>query len=880
MPLATRMEIRPDSATETSPAQPLSVVAAFVGVALIGVASSVLPLGSQTPEEMAVLLGAVVLCATLFGFAMRRRGQPSVLHLLAPLSFLPVVAVTREILNTPSSGTASMVLLPVLWLALTGTPRQLVIAGACSVLTLALPIVLVGPPTYPTGEWRRVATTAAIITLIVPLVQRLVRRLSFERIRAESTVGHLDGIMRGTSLTTMVSCNLDGTIRFFNVGAENLLGMTRQDAVGQLSMVSLHDPDELSDLATEFGVDTPLEALAALAHSDQPNRTFRYQRAGGGSVTVRLTLSVLRGDNGAPSGYLAVGHDMTDEMEASRALEEANNQFRRLFTDAPHGVAVLDPAGTVLLMNRALRGILGLSHEAVQGASFAQFGPGDRTIRRHLHEVLTVRGQSVETDCVLVNQRGVEVHVALSSRYIEQEHDPGDVIFVNVVDVSERRRYQEQLSHLVDHDVLTGLANRRRFDTELGSRLAGHRLHGTQGALILLDLDHFKQVNDTLGHDAGDQLLVQVARVLEATVRRSDLVARTGGDEFAIVLDGVDRAGAEAVAAAVVEAVAELATGLVGVRRRVRASAGVVTFRAATEQNADLLALADMTMYDAKEAGRNRYAVLPEGGGNLPRMGVQLEWQRRIEEALEQDRFVLLYQPVVDVGTGRTVSAEVLLRMLGDDGARISPARFLSTAERVGLMPSVDTWVVNKAVATLPQLRAVRPGFAIGVNLSGQSLGDPGVESAIVAAVAQHGVQPGELVLEVTETVAVQDVSLARDFADRMTQAGCRFALDDFGAGFGSFHYLKHLAFDYVKIDGEFVATMADSEIDRTIVASMVRITHDLGKRAIAEYVADAEVLRLVTEAGVDLAQGFHLGMPVPLDEFLAGLRSADRQEV
>jgi EAL domain-containing protein (putative c-di-GMP-specific phosphodiesterase class I) len=274
-------------------------------------------------------------------------------------------------------------------------------------------------------------------------------------------------------------------------------------------------------------------------------------------------------------------------------------------------------------------------------------------------------------------------------------------------------------------------------------------------------------------------------------------------------------------------------------------------------------------MYDAKDAGRNQVVVLSEGDERGPRTAARLQWQSRIEAALVDDRFELHLQPIMDIATGRISSAEVLLR-LRDEGELVPPSRFLYIAERVGLMPQVDAWVVDRSLELLARIRRDHdPAFEFEVNLSGHSIGNPDIEKAIVASLERHGVEPHALILEITETAAVADVALARTFAERMTELGCSFALDDFGAGFGSFYYLKHLIFDYVKIDGEFVAHVHESAVDRTIMRSIVGIARDLGKRTVAEFVSEPEILEVCRDEGVDFAQGYLIGRPLPYDEFV-----------
>lgn len=652
----------------------------------------------------------------------------------AYLTFL-FVALLCEAGGGASSGLSALLFVPILWLAITGSQRELYVASALAGLTILVPILVIGPPHYPVDDWRR----AFVLVLLTVVLGRVVQRI-----------------------------------------------MTRLER----------------------------------------------------------------------------------ETRAARAAADQSEQF---FLDAPHGVAVLDIEGRIQFVNASLCGLVGLPPDEFEGMLLMDLAPpGDTAVANHLARVHENASRSSASDLVLRDYRGQDVHVALSSRLLCR---PGsvepDILLVNVVDVSERRRYQDRLAHLVDHDVLTGLANRRRFDSELQRHLERCRRYGNSGAVLLLDLDNFKQVNDSLGHNAGDELLVTIGGLLRRAVRDTDVVARLGGDEFAVLLTDGDQDAAMRVGETIVDVVRDHAATLDGVRRRVTASVGAVTFKAASEHATDVLALADMTMYDAKEAGRNQVALLPEGEIRPPRFSARLQWQSRIEDALEHDRFELHLQPIMNLANDRITSAEVLLR-LRDEDELVPPSRFVYIAERVGLMPRVDAWVVENSLAMLARLRQLDPMFELEVNLSGHSIGNPEVELAIRESLIRHDVDPRALVLEITETAAVADVALARAFAERITALGCAFALDDFGAGFGSFYYLKHLIFDYVKIDGEFVAHVHESQVDRTIMRSIVGISRDLGKRTVAEFVSDPEILAVCRAEGVDYAQGFLIGKPVPYDEFVA----------
>jgi diguanylate cyclase (GGDEF)-like protein len=436
-------------------------------------------------------------------------------------------------------------------------------------------------------------------------------------------------------------------------------------------------------------------------------------------------------------------------------------------------------------------------------------------------------------------------------------------------DVTERNAAHRRLQHLADHDPLTGLVNRRRFEQEVAHHLSLCRRYGPRGAVLLIDIDHFKYVNDTLGHAAGDELIAQVADALRERLRESDVLARLGGDEFAVLLPQVDQAGAEAVARSLVEDLRGHARGTRQDRPRpVTASIGVAMTPAADLTANELLTQADLAMYDAKEAGRDQAATYRDEaaeaeaghGAEVAGIRTRVRWLDRVQTALEQDRFVLHGQPIVELASGLTVGHELLLRMVGEDGELIPPISFLPVAERFGLIPAVDRWVVAKAI---PLAAAHRTRFSI--NLSARSIGDPGLVRFIAEQILDAGLDPAALTFEITETAAVTNIASARVFAEALRDLGCRLSLDDFGAGFGTFAYLKHLPFDEVKIDGEFVSGCTRSGFDQMVIDAVVHMASTLGKTTVAEFTGDRETAELLRAAGVTHAQGFHLGRPGPL---------------
>ncbi|KRE56326.1 EAL domain-containing protein [Phycicoccus sp. Soil748] len=590
-------------------------------------------------------------------------------------------------------------------------------------------------------------------------------------------------------------------------------------------------------------------------------------------------VSPLPGTSTTSGAALIMARDVSRDRARERELRASHDRVQRLFVDAPHGIAVLGRDGVIRQVNPSLCVLLGRDEDDLVGMPLAGLGAAqDETVAELLAGATDGDAAAGRADWTVVTPAGGQVHLSLSSTVLAGAEDE---VLVNFADVSERFVYEQQLAHLADHDVLTGLANRRKFSAELDRHLAYCRRYGARGALLLIDLDHFKEVNDTLGHGAGDELLVGLAGVLRRSVRASDVVARLGGDEFAVLLIETDLAGTELVAANLVAAVRAHETTLGPAADAVTASVGAVVIEGDSQSAEELMSSADALMYQAKNTGRDGWAVLPTGAECPPEAGAAadapvLTLTERLEQALAEGGFRLQLQPIWDVRAGRVIGAEALLR-LGEGDTAVSPAQFLPHAELSDLILDVDRWVVEHAVPLLARCRAVQPDFELAVNLSGRSVGDAVLERVVLDTLDQHGVDPSGLVLEVTETAAVADLEAARGFVERLSAEGCRFALDDFGAGFGSFHYLKNLPFDYVKIDGEFVTACDVNATDRAIVSSVVAIAHRLGKQAVAEFVGSPEILHVLEEEGVDFAQGHHIGRPADPDAFLEALAEPAR---
>jgi diguanylate cyclase (GGDEF)-like protein len=436
-------------------------------------------------------------------------------------------------------------------------------------------------------------------------------------------------------------------------------------------------------------------------------------------------------------------------------------------------------------------------------------------------------------------------------------------------DITDRDRFESELLYLADHDVLTGLFNRRRFEQDIARRVAHAARYGTGGAVLMLDLDDFKDVNDTLGHRAGDVVIKDIAQLLADRLRSTDSVARLGGDEFAMLLPEADEDDARAVARTLLDAIRHHRCTFGGRQLKVTASIGIALVNDVDDDGEDEpLGRADVAMYEAKESGRDRCAVyVSEAHREI--MEARLTMIDRIRGALEYDLLEMHCQPILDLRTGTVSQYELLLRMVDEDGQILPPKEFLGIAERYGLMREIDRWVVDQAIGLVAGWEKHGDRLQLEVNLSAKTLGDPEFPDWVEERFASAAIDTSCLIFEITETAAIANMDEAKNFVNRLTRLGCKFALDDFGAGFGSFHYVKYLPIDYVKIDGDFVRNLAESSTDQSVVKAIVQLARGLGKRTIAEFVGDDPTVELLRDYGVDYAQGYQVGVPRPVREVL-----------
>lgn len=435
--------------------------------------------------------------------------------------------------------------------------------------------------------------------------------------------------------------------------------------------------------------------------------------------------------------------------------------------------------------------------------------------------------------------------------------------------LAQAAKTEAQLRYIADHDSLTGLLDRRRFRSELDQYVSFTARYGGQGAVMIIDIDALKGVNDSFGHHVGDQLIRRVAGIMRERVRTTDIVARLSGDEFAVLMPQTDTAGALQLGEDLRAQVAESAAASSDAGNAT-ISVGITMFGGERTVGAEaVLVAADQAMYRAKEEGRNQIALFQDPGEPQRQQRRRQTTSARIRDALTQDRLSLHTQPIRSLASGGIERYELLLRMTGEDGELLPAASFIETAERSGMVQELDRWVVVRALELLAAREHAGDPVSLHVNLSGASVADLSVLEFIERQLDEGSADPARCTFELTETARVHDYEAATGFADRLTEFGCQVAIDDYGAGFGPFHYLKQIPFDLIKIDGSFIRDMPNSDADQLTVQAIVQIARGLGKTTIAEYVQDDVTTDMLREYGVDMAQGYHLGRPVDVAEAL-----------
>lgn len=606
------------------------------------------------------------------------------------------------------------------------------------------------------------------------------------------------------------------------------------------------------------------------------------RREGGSVQWLRVQVRSLNDAAGRAAGRAAISFcDITRVRKREEALRRSEERFRVAFDRSPIGMALVSLDGRFLLVNPALTDLVGYSEDELLAMKLREithpedWERGEAILRR----LVARKTGSLQVQKRYVHQTGRVVWVLFTVTVVTGDDGEPEFIICQIQDLTERREFEAKLVHLAMRDPLTDLLNRGRFEEEVERELARAVAYGTEGAVLCLDLDHFMYINESLGHRAGDEVIKHVSMILADRLQETDVLARLSGDEFGILLPNSDRARAERIASDILTHLEGNTLQINGHSVGVTGSVGIALFPEHGRSAETLLANSDSAMSQMKERGRNGYHVYDPETDTRWRVKSKLNWEARIRRALEEEQFALYAQPILDLASNTVSQYELLLRMVTPEGQVIEPGGFLGVAERFGLITAIDRWVIREAIRLISAQKQAGRDLRLEVNLSGRALVDGQLLPMIEEELAASSIDPALLILEITETVAIGDRRSALRFVERLTEMGCRFAIDDFGVGFSSFYYLKYWPVTYLKIDGSFIRDLPCDPVDQHLVKAAVEVAKGLGKKTIAEYVGNRETLELLAEYGVDYVQGYHIGRPRPVDDIFSD-SAAEKDEV
>ena len=628
-------------------------------------------------------------------------------------------------------------------------------------------------------------------------------------------------------------------------------------------------------------------------HADHPDTIAAAERALAGEAFqfedsvdgthLNVSWIPLEDPNKGLDGVLGVAWDITSLRAAEAATAAERDRLLTTLQSISDAVLTANTHGRLTYLNPAARDLLGVDAVSAGGARVDELLDLEDTrtgasIHRPVQQCLE-SGHPVESpERILHRADGGTRVVRLQVSPLRRPDHTIDGVVIVLHDHTELWQMTQQLNHQATHDELTGLCNRREFERRLEEALRTLGDHQTPHALFYMDLDQFKIINDTCGHQAGDELLRELAARLLGYIRDSDTLARLGGDEFGLLLCHCPLERAEAIAHKMLESVGTLRFDWEGRRFDVGISIGVVPVVSPEQSLPEVLSQADSACYAAKEEGRNRIYTWQASDQALCQRRGEMEWVGRIRAALEEGRLCLYGQAIHPLGMTPADLAhiEILMRLRDEDGKLISPGTFIPAAERYHLMPEIDRHVVDTAFALLARHRAhsgrseadCHPSIAI--NLSGQSLAQESMLEYITERLNHYAIPPRCVIFEITETAAISHHDRAQGLIRTLRYMGSRFSLDDFGSGLSSFGYLKNLPVDFIKIDGSFVRDITHNAVDSAMVTAIHRVGHVLGLRTIAECVESEATMERLREIGLDFVQGYYLSQPTPLEEHLS----------
>ncbi len=693
--------------------------------------------------------------------------------------------------------------------------------------------------------------------------------IAIERRSAEDALRNSEVKFRGlfeSMMEGVYQTSRDGRILVANPAFVNLMGYASAEELYQVPAEALYwYPNDREKFVRRVESEGELR-----------NEEYVLRRKDGSMLVVMESSRVVRDKQGRVTGYEGTLTDITERKKAETAVFQAKERAQVTLRSIGDAVITTDSEGRIDYMNPVAESLAGWENREAQGQLIGDVltvvdessrESAESPVMRCLREG---RMLGLAEHTVLVRRRGHELAIQDSAAPI---HDrAGNLIGAVMVfhDVSKERRLHRALHYQASHDALTGLINRREFENRLTAAVENARQEaGGRHALLYLDLDQFKLVNDTCGHPAGDQLLKQITAVLQSRVRSGDTLARLGGDEFGILLQSCSLDQALRIAESLRQAIHDYRFIWQDGVLEVGVSIGIVEITSETPTVANVMSAADVACYSAKDLGRNRVQLYKPD--DVPERHREMHWISKLARACDESRFELFYQPIVPIGS--TVHErehfELMLRLRDESGALVTPAEFIPAAERYNVMPSIDRWVVRQALDRLVHRTGsgVKP-FTIAVNLSGTSLNDERFLEYLIAELSGTELAAGAMCFEITETAAIANLNNVVYFMRELKARGCHFALDDFGSGLSSFMYLKTLPVDYLKIDGQFVENVTRDRVDRSMVEAISQVGKTMGIQTIAERVESAEVLAELARLGVGFAQGFHIAHPRSTKEF------------
>lgn len=652
----------------------------------------------------------------------------------------------------------------------------------------------------------------------------------------------------GTTGALVVVLDTAGKIIYFNRTCECVAGYSFEEVKGRCLWELFIVPEEMDKVKAVF---------EKLKGKEFPCTNVNYWITKNGDRRLIEWSNTTLINNDSVEYIIGTGIDITERRKAEERLLKLSHAVEQ----SPSSIIITDVRGNIEYVNAQFTRLTGYSPEEVIGKNPRFLKSGDTLPEEYnrLWEMIT-SGKEWRGEFHNKKKNG-ESYWEYAS--ISPVRNPEKTIanFIAIKeDITERKSFESQLEFLASHDPLTNLFNRRRFQEELEGRLAYAERYGNCGALLFLDIDNFKYVNDTLGHGEGDRLLVGLADLMQKRLRETDILARIGGDEFALFLPNIDLNNARSVAEQVRKSVQQSIVAFNNQFAGITVSIGIALFPEHGNTTKTLLTSADLAMYHAKENGRNQSCVYTPD--HKTKIELRLSWEERIREALRQEKFVLYLQPILDLRNNSVAGYEALLRMIDKDGKIILPGDFLDIAEQFGLIHDIDRWVVSQAIEIIAKRKFAENNWNLEVNLSGMVFNDTEILSLTKQKLSKYSVDPRALVFEITETAVIPSMVKAQSYITTLKSLGCRFALDDFGSGFSSFYYLKHLPIDYIKIDGSFICNLPNDRVDQHMVKAIVEVARGLGKETVAEFVSDEETVQILKNYGVDYAQGYYIGVP------------------